>query len=567
MWFKSLSLTFLLQLSFLYAYENGVGLTPAMGWNTWNKYGCNIDEDLIKQMIGSMTNAPYNLRDLGYSHFNLDDCWMAKKRNPDTGELVADPKRFPSGMKALGDFLHEQGFSFGIYSSAGIKTCEGLPASLGKETIDANTFSSWGVDYLKYDNCWNNYETPEKRYPVMSDALNATGRSILYSVCEWGNDNPAVWIPEIGNSWRTTPDIVDNWDSVLSILAVNARRWRYAGPGGFNDPDMLEVGNGGMSIEEYKSHFSLWSIMKSPLILGNDLHNMTQDIADIITNKDMIALNQDPLAVQARRVWSKPSENVALDNNNQNIILTQCPSQMRDIIAKETSYPNAIQDAFQWHYDADTSLLKSHVSQQCLVANMADKKYQVITAPCDPNNENQQWVLDGHDSFLIKQKNSNNCVSVVWDGNSRFQASSKVYDLGITLEMTSCQSKDAQTFSFDAAEKTSSMTSGILVNKQQNQCMFPDRDAYEDGNQEIWYGPLANNEAVVLFFNKMDTKEQITLNYELAKVNIPILFQEADTTWKTKELWSKKEAVFDSETPISVEVASHGVAVFRMSKN
>ncbi len=200
------------------------------------------------------------------------------------------------------DYVHGKGLLFGLYSDAGDKTCAGRPGSLGYEKEDANRYAEWKVDYLKYDNCHSAGSKPETRYPIMRDSLNATGRPIFYSMCEWGVDNPATWAGDVGNSWRTTPDIKDNWASMISRADLNNEWATYAGPGGWNDPDMLEVGNGGMTGPEYQSHFSLWCLMKSPLLIGCDIRNMSKDTLDILTNSEVIAVNQDPLGIQGKKV-------------------------------------------------------------------------------------------------------------------------------------------------------------------------------------------------------------------------------------------------------------------------
>jgi len=252
------------------------------------------------------------LRDAGYNYVNVDDCW-AYDRLPN-GTITADPSTFPNGMAALADYAHKNGLKFGLYSDAGYKTCAGRPASLGYEQIDADTYASWNVDYLKYDNCNTDGSAPEKRYPVMRDALNATGRDIFFSMCEWGVDNPATWAPAVGNSWRTTGDIGDNWDSMTKNLDENDEWYSYAAPGGWNDPDMLEVGNGGMTITEYTSHFSLWCLVKSPLLIGCDVTSISQEYLNILTAPEVLAVSQDPLGVQGNKrtsnndleVWAGP---------------------------------------------------------------------------------------------------------------------------------------------------------------------------------------------------------------------------------------------------------------------
>lgn len=278
---------------------NGLALTPQMGWNSWNFFACNINETVIKETADALSST--GLADLGYTYVNIDDCWSQASRDS-KGQLVPDPNTFPSGIKALADHVHAKGLKLGIYSDAGAFTCEVRPGSLYHENDDAQLFASWGVDYLKYDNCFNLGIPPKKRYPPMRDALNATQHPIFYSLCEWGVDDPALWADKVGNSWRTTGDINDSWASMTTIADLNDKWAAYAGPGGWNDPDMLEVGNGGMSYHEYRAHFSIWALMKAPLLIGCDIRNMTAETKEIISNKEVIAVNQDPLGVQGRKV-------------------------------------------------------------------------------------------------------------------------------------------------------------------------------------------------------------------------------------------------------------------------
>ncbi|XP_038988913.1 alpha-galactosidase 3 isoform X2 [Phoenix dactylifera] len=279
--------------------NNGLALTPQMGWNSWNFFGCNINEKVIKETADALIST--GLADLGYKYVNIDDCWSSLTRNT-KGELEPDPKTFPSGIKALADYVHEKGLKLGIYSDAGAFTCQVRPGSLYHENDDAQLFALWGVDYLKYDNCFNLGIKPEERYPPMRDALNSTGRTIFYSLCEWGVDDPALWAGKVGNSWRTTDDITDSWESMTTIADLNDKWASYAGPGGWNDPDMLEVGNGGMTYMEYRGHFSIWALMKAPLLMGCDVRKMTAKTFEILSNEEVIAVNQDPLGVQGRKV-------------------------------------------------------------------------------------------------------------------------------------------------------------------------------------------------------------------------------------------------------------------------
>ncbi|GER38410.1 alpha-galactosidase [Striga asiatica] len=280
--------------------ENGLGLTPQMGWNSWNHFQCNINEVLIRETADAMIST--GLSALGYEYINLDDCWAELSRDSQ-GNFVAKSSTFPSGIKALADYVHGKGLKLGIYSDAGTQTCSmQMPGSLGYEDQDAKTFASWGIDYLKYDNCNNNNISAKERYPVMAKALLNSGRSIFYSLCEWGQEDPATWAKSVGNSWRTTEDIKDSWDSMTYLADLNDKWASYAGPGGWNDPDMLEVGNGGMSAKEYRSHFSIWALMKAPLIIGCDIRSMDNVTLALLSNEEVIAVNQDKLGIQGKKI-------------------------------------------------------------------------------------------------------------------------------------------------------------------------------------------------------------------------------------------------------------------------
>ncbi|MFH1574520.1 MAG: alpha-galactosidase, partial [Acidobacteriota bacterium] len=272
--------------------------TPPMGWNSWNKFGCNVSEELIRETADAMVAS--GMKDAGYQHVVIDDCWQVSRDA--SGNIVADPQRFPSGMKALADHVHSKGLKFGLYSDAGARTCEGRPGSNGFEVEDARQYASWGIDYLKYDWCHTDGVDPKIAYPTMRDALKATGRPIVFSLCEWGRSQPWTWARGVGHLWRTTGDIADNWRSFTSLLDRQVGLEKYAGPGGWNDPDMLEVGNGGMTTGEYRAHFGLWCLLAAPLMAGNDLRRMTPEIRDILTNREVIAVNQDLLGIQGRKI-------------------------------------------------------------------------------------------------------------------------------------------------------------------------------------------------------------------------------------------------------------------------
>jgi len=299
------------------ALDNGLAKTPPMGWNSWNKFACKVSEKLIRQAADALVST--GMRDAGYEYIVIDDCWQVSRDA--NGNIVVDAERFPSGMKAVADYVHSKGLKFGIYSDAGTGTCQNRPGGRGYEFQDARQYAAWQVDYLKYDWCNHGTQNSEASYSLMRDALAKSGRPIVFSLCEWGSTKPWLWAKDVGNLWRTTGDIVDKWDGhekwggegVVQILDLQDGLESYAGPGHWNDPDMLEVGNGGMSNTEYRSHFSLWCLMAAPLMAGNDLSNMSSEIKEILTNKEVIAIDQDPMGVQGRRVkkegdvevWSK----------------------------------------------------------------------------------------------------------------------------------------------------------------------------------------------------------------------------------------------------------------------
>ncbi|KAJ0967842.1 hypothetical protein J5N97_024759 [Dioscorea zingiberensis] len=315
--------------------SNGLALTPPMGWNTWNHFGCNIDEGVIRETADALVTT--GLANLGYNYVNIDDCWAEIQRDSE-GNLVAKRSTFPSGMNALADYMHDKGLKLGIYSDAGSQTCsQTMPGSLGHEEQDAKTFASWGVDYLKYDNCNNPGTSPQERYETMSKALQNSGRNIFFSLCEWGQNDPAKWAANVGNSWRTTGDIEDNWDSMTSRADENDQWASYAGPGGWNDPDMLEVGNGGMTTEEYRSHFSIWALAKAPLLIGCDVRSLSSETLEILSNSEVIAVNQDGLGVQGRKVKSNDGLEVwagALSGGRVAVVLWNRSSSKASITAQ-----------------------------------------------------------------------------------------------------------------------------------------------------------------------------------------------------------------------------------------
>jgi alpha-galactosidase len=299
---------------------DGLALTPPMGWNSWNTFACNVDESLIRGMADAIVSS--GLKDAGYTYIVIDDCWQGQRDS--LGFIRPDAHRFPAGIKALADYVHAHGLKFGIYSCAGEKTCGGYAASRGHEYQDAFMYAAWGVDYVKYDWCNTDGLNAIGAYTTMRDALYAAGRPIIFSICEWGNNEPWKWGKNVGHLWRTTGDITDCFDcevnhgswslwGIMKIAEMRKGIREFAGPGHWNDPDMLEVGRG-MSLDEDRAHFSLWCMMAAPLIAGNDLRIMKKETVEILTKKEAIAIDQDSLGIQGYRyavtdsveVWVKP---------------------------------------------------------------------------------------------------------------------------------------------------------------------------------------------------------------------------------------------------------------------
>ena len=297
----------------LYA-QTPVAQTPPMGWNSWNYFAGKVDDKGIRAAADQIVAT--GMKDAGYVYVNIDDTWEGQR---DAKGVIHSNEKFPD-MKALADYVHSKGLKIGIYSGPGDKTCAGFPASLGHELQDATTYAEWGIDYLKYDLCSFRSDVMTKQAPedkaaqmklmtdayekmgkALAEATKATGRPIVFSLCQYGWDSPWEWAPALGgNLWRTTGDIQPRWQSIYDIASEQSGLESYAGPGHWNDPDMLEVGNGKLSLAENRTHFSWWAILAAPLLAGNDLPNMKPEIHAILTNKDVIAIDQDALGKQGK---------------------------------------------------------------------------------------------------------------------------------------------------------------------------------------------------------------------------------------------------------------------------
>ena len=333
---------------------NRVGATPPMGWNSWNKFAGRVDDTIVRQIADAM--ASNGMKAAGYLYVNIDDTWEGER---DAQGNIRSNRKFPD-MKALADYVHSKGLKIGIYSSPGPNTCAGYEGSYQHEEQDARTYAQWGIDYLKYDWCGarNLYSDDEMQalYQKMGDALLRSGRPIFYSLCQYGRADVWKWGPDVGgNAWRTTGDIRDAWDSMSRIGFNQHELAPYAAPGHWNDPDMLEIGNGGMSDAEYRTHMSLWAMLAAPLLAGNDLRDMSPATLAILTNRDVIAVDQDALGKQGTRVsqhgdvevWARPladgsravavfnrgSETARVTVNWAEVGLASAPSRIRDLWA------------------------------------------------------------------------------------------------------------------------------------------------------------------------------------------------------------------------------------------
>jgi alpha-galactosidase len=358
-------------------FEN-LALTPPMGWNSWNTFQTNINEELVRQTADIMVSS--GMKDAGYQYIVLDDGWMTMERDS-AGNLVSDPEKFPHGMKSLIDYVHSKGLKFGLYNCAGTKTCAGYPGTRGYEYQDARFYASLGIDYLKFDWCSSDGLNAKESYTTMSKALKVAGRPIVFSLCEWGTNKPWLWAENVGQLWRTTGDISARFDGyfdhgswkqsgVMPIVDLQKGLRKYAGPGHWNDPDMLEVGNG-MSENEDRSHFSLWCMLAAPLIAGNDFRKMSEATKNILTNKEVIAVDQDKLGIEGFVYKIKDSIEIyvkPLSENNWAICFLNRSGETKNIsfnwqdeIINDTLF-NRTLDATKANYQLRDLWKKSNIS-------------------------------------------------------------------------------------------------------------------------------------------------------------------------------------------------------------
>ena len=496
---EKINFIFLLTIIFKagYCVDNGLGITPQMGWNTWNKFQCNISEQLIRDSIDALNSS--GLIEVGYKYINLDDCWQSSR--DENGKIVPDPIAFKNGIKPLVDYAHSKGLLFGLYSDAGIKTCAERPGSLGYEEKDAQTYAEWGVDYLKYDNCFNNNIKSIDRYTKMSEALNKTGRPIFYSICQWGEEEVATWAKKYGNSWRTTGDISDNWNSMLRIIDLNDKWYNYSGPGGWNDPDMLEVGNGGMTWTEYKTHFSLWAISKAPLIIGCDITKMDNKTKEILSNTEVIAINQDKLGIQGRKIKIK---NITLPDGYEPT-LNESELEVVDCNGKNEQ---------KWYIGDDLSIKNNNKNLCMEIPNCVNFDTKVKTKSCHigdksycSESKNQMWVYSPENKTIHSYMDPNKCLDI-YNG------------IGPSVQTFPCNgTRESQKWEYDTNSHTLKTKGKCLASLVSSEVT------------EVWAGKLENGAYAVLLLNRgsMNATAEITWKELGISGNL-----------KIRDLWAKK---------------------------
>ncbi len=334
------------------ALTDGLAPTPPMGWNSWNRFGPFVSDQLVRETADALIAS--GMRDAGYRYVVVDDAWEGSLRSDD-GNLEPNLWRFPN-MKGLAAYLHGRGLRFGLYTCAGDRTCQGYPGSRGREFVDARRFASWDVDLMKVDWCHTAGLDARAAYATWSEAISATRRPMVLSICEWGRNKPWEWAGRAGHLWRTSHDIADRWDSLIDIVDRQATLADFAGPDHWNDPDMLEVGNGGMTDAEYRAHFSLWAILAAPLMAGNDVRSMTDATRAILTAPEVIAVDQDALGKQGLRVDRSNGVDVwargLADGGRAVVLLNRGESAARgevtwDLLGGSPSHPALVRDLWE----------------------------------------------------------------------------------------------------------------------------------------------------------------------------------------------------------------------------
>lgn len=542
------SLLFSVLLLYTSALDNSLGRTPLLGFNSWNIFACSVNETKMRTTMDAFVSL--GLRDAGYDTVSVDDCWVHSRDSH--GAPVADPSSFPNGMAALATYAHDRSLKFGLYSSNSPLTCDQRPGSFGYETIDAQTYAEWGVDLLKYDNCGDQHTIgpPERGYSVMRDALNATGRPIFFSACEWAVDFPSTWMMPVANQWRTTYDIQNLWECVVPHVDWQNVFADYFGPGGFGDMDILEVGNGVLTPDEGKAHFSLWAVMKSPLLIGCDL--TTSDCISnvtLFTNPEMLAISQDKLGLPARRVWSIGDKGLPYGKSGvcgteelpQNTIIQPCDST----------------DPFQiWKLETNGSII-SQATNECLQLDSGQGGHcsqnwdvwtnNVASSLCnDPasscGGRQEFWSYDATARTLVNNA-SGQCLTV--------------HSALINVGTLPCDISRQGMQTWDWVSSTQQFISSVTPSSGIKSCLARTKDVL-GGAEEIFAGPLSGGDVVILFFNRnVQGYTNITADFGF----IPGLG--AGKSAKIRDVWERTDLGTVTGSITATSVPPHGVAVYR----
>ena len=599
--------------------DNGLGIKPQLGFNSWNAWGgCGVNETLMRQTIDAFVSL--GLKDVGFEYVSMDDCWQsgcaigkmchdpasggvkpcdergignctaAKQlgRHPN-GTVIPNPVKFSRGVKALADHAHQQGLKFGLYSSNSPKTCGGHAGSQGYEEIDARTYAGWGVDLLKYDNCANEAVNgpPERGYAIMRDALNATGRPILFSACEWAVDFPGTWMGAVANSWRSTFDIENDWECVVSHVDWTNVYADYAKPGAFNDMDILEVGNAGMpwapgtamTMEEWRAHYSLWIVMKAPIMIGCDLSTpLCKSALPLFLNKEMLKINQDDLGVQAKRVRS--TERLTISKSGkcrseelpQNTVIAPCDAN--DALQRWSLHPNGtismvstgecLQLDSGQGGDCSGAACNPHAASFRIWANNAASAMCDDPASCCGARE-QLWTLTAN--HTVVNNVSGQCLTVHAEGMhnvgvdpcSSELAGFQVWDFQ-EGDRAGGVREEAAAASAAAPVAGRFVSSSVALPSGAKSCLARTDDV-APGRTEVFAGPLAGGDRVVLLFNRNRT----------AAADIGVSWRElglaAGAKMKARDLWRGTDVpgTFSGSFE-AAGVPVHGVKVFRLSK-
>lgn len=455
--------------------NNGLGLTPPMGWNGWNKLGCNVTEKIVIDIIDKLNSS--GLAEAGYTYITLDDGWQIDRFK--NGTIIVDTERFPNGIKSLADYAHSKGLKFGLTSDSGFYSCSKRPGSLGFEGIDAAQYAEWGVDYLKYENCYNIRMPMLSRFQRMKESLNKTGRNIFFAINTYRENYIGEfekWATNEGNSWRTSSLLTDDWREMLKTINRNDKYNKLAGIGGWNDPGNLQVGNGGMTIDEYKVHFGLWAISKAPLIIGTDITNINKETIDILTNPEVIAINQDPLGQQGMRL-------IRNYINYTDYNLTPADVEVADCIDTKEQ---------QWFFLNGT--IRQNNDTLCLeIPNITEEINSNLRVNlCKDSNvseiNDQKWIYNPKKKSITSKLFTNYCAELT-DPDY------------LTVKPNICSNIENQKWTY-YPKKHSFRAMGKCLTTYMN-----------DEVTEIWAANLVNDTYAVLLLNRGNFNNYITFNW------------------------------------------------------